>query len=112
MKLSQPAATITVDEVFLEFTYRTSSTFGEVDIDTNMESDYMANEATFFKPGDKSVWWAACIDLSATYHSGTKLTPATSGKLGLVVGGSDCIAVIDYNYEYTTADQFVRVRKP
>lgn len=107
--IATSAATVTRNAVWCEFIPRTSSTFGEVDIDTVYTA---TEEAKFLAPGRMTVWWAAVQDLGGDYYGGTKLTYGTSGNLTLLVDTSHIAAIIDWGYKYTDNDRFCRVRLP
>lgn len=94
--------------VWLEFNYKTTSTFGSFDIDTV----YTATEdLELFNPWNspnECTWWAACDDLGSTYYGCQNLQHSASGKLALYDQTSDQIVCqIAPEYTYSESDVFV-----
>jgi hypothetical protein len=67
---------------FVEFKKRTSSTFGEVDIDTAYTDGTAINVEIVVGPQDGTIKIAAlCLNLSATKYFGHRLYATSGGKL-------------------------------
>ena len=100
---------------YLEFRYRTSSTFGEVDIDTN---DSITANCKLLDPnasGDDLEWWAWTEDMSADKWAGTPLVAHSAGHLELGSGNIMSSGTIQCrvapNYRYVSGDTVVKVCK-
>lgn len=101
---------------WLEFRHRTSSTFGEVDIDTNESTTADAKLLDPNASGDDIEWWAFTIDMSAAKYPGQPLCCTSGGVLLLgtaAVASSTMIACrIAPNYYYSSGDEVCKVCKP
>lgn len=95
---------------YVEFDMRTSSTFGEVDIDTAYTDGTARNVTIITGPfGPDVVLAVKCKDLSADKQWGTPLSMASSGALDLfqTLGSDSKVAIVVD--DYTNGDTVVKI---
>lgn len=101
---------------FLEFTPRTSSTFGEVDIDVDEATDKDVRLLDPVASGTDLEWWCFTEDFGGDRFAGTPLVANSDGYLllgsGALMSSGKIVCRVAPNYRFVSGDTVCKVCKP